>query len=97
MCIGEVCVFFQGEDGIRDSSVTGVQTCALPIFPDKALLFSLGREYLSSSPAAALAELPAAKRLAAITYEMIPRIKFPHVENVPRLSDPEVVKRFHFL
>src|SRR5260370_423249 len=24
--------FFQGEDGIRDSSVTGVQTCALPIF-----------------------------------------------------------------
>src|SRR5207237_6320191 len=29
-----VCVFFfffQAEDGIRDSSVTGVQTCALPI------------------------------------------------------------------
>src|SRR6201986_3281695 len=24
-------VFFQEEDGIRDSSVTGVQTCALPI------------------------------------------------------------------
>src|SRR5207237_2378038 len=23
---------FQAEDGIRDSSVTGVQTCALPIF-----------------------------------------------------------------
>src|SRR6185369_14137945 len=28
----EVC-FFQAEDGIRDSSVTGVQTCALPILP----------------------------------------------------------------
>src|SRR5260370_24085941 len=30
-----VCVwffFFQAEDGIRDSSVTGVQTCALPIW-----------------------------------------------------------------
>src|SRR5882762_6600614 len=26
------CIFFQAEDGIRDSSVTGVQTCALPIF-----------------------------------------------------------------
>src|SRR2546429_4890286 len=25
------CVFFQGEDGIRDVAVTGVQTCALPI------------------------------------------------------------------
>src|SRR3712207_6926611 len=26
--------FFQAEDGIRDIGVTGVQTCALPIFPD---------------------------------------------------------------
>src|SRR5467141_4511139 len=26
--------FFQAEDGIRDSSVTGVQTCALPICDD---------------------------------------------------------------
>src|SRR5262249_58841807 len=26
--------FFQAEDGIRDWSVTGVQTCALPISPD---------------------------------------------------------------
>src|SRR5437867_2981926 len=31
---GGVCVcffFFQAEDGIRDRTVTGVQTCALPI------------------------------------------------------------------
>src|SRR5258708_25158041 len=27
------CFFFQAEDGIRDDLVTGVQTCALPIFP----------------------------------------------------------------
>src|SRR5215213_11832255 len=26
-------LFFQAEDGIRDWSVTGVQTCALPIHP----------------------------------------------------------------
>src|ERR1019366_10716615 len=26
------CFFFQAEDGIRDWSVTGVQTCALPIY-----------------------------------------------------------------
>src|SRR5437763_17064437 len=31
--------FFQAEDGIRDTSVTGVQTCALPIFP-------IGLQYL---------------------------------------------------
>src|SRR5689334_24690006 len=27
--------FFQAEDGIRDGTVTGVQTCALPIFPSR--------------------------------------------------------------
>src|SRR5256885_3441627 len=27
-----VIVFFQAEDGIRDYKVTGVQTCALPIY-----------------------------------------------------------------
>ena len=29
-----VCFFFQAEDGIRDRLVTGVQTCALPIWED---------------------------------------------------------------
>src|SRR5205807_5621308 len=28
----EIFFFFQAEDGIRDYKVTGVQTCALPIF-----------------------------------------------------------------
>src|SRR4030066_361902 len=32
MWIGFSLFFFQAEDGIRDSSVTGVQTCALPIW-----------------------------------------------------------------
>src|SRR5262249_56057828 len=35
-CVGVVLLvvfFFQAEDGIRDWSVTGVQTCALPICP----------------------------------------------------------------
>src|SRR5438309_11991627 len=31
--------FFQAEDGIRDGTVTGVQTCALPIFISKASYF----------------------------------------------------------
>src|SRR5207245_10889431 len=33
-------VFFQAEDGIRDATVTGVQTCALPIC-DKGLFTGL--------------------------------------------------------
>src|SRR5207245_7315989 len=36
--------FFQAEDGIRDATVTGVQTCALPIFG----LPPTGREILNS-------------------------------------------------
>src|SRR4051794_41382382 len=33
-----LCIFFffQAEDGIRDGRVTGVQTCALPIFKPSA-------------------------------------------------------------
>src|SRR6266542_6546405 len=30
--------FFQAEDGIRDATVTGVQTCALPIFAPGGLV-----------------------------------------------------------
>src|SRR2546430_7893596 len=34
-----VCIFFfQAEDGIRDLTVTGVQTCALPISQEIVLL-----------------------------------------------------------
>src|SRR2546429_104501 len=33
LCLLLLFFFFQAEDGIRDVAVTGVQTCALPIFP----------------------------------------------------------------
>ena len=32
-----VVFFFQAEDGIRDYKVTGVQTCALPIYYEHML------------------------------------------------------------
>src|SRR5690554_7591108 len=36
--------FFQAEDGIRDADVTGVQTCALPIYDGgRAVLSALAR------------------------------------------------------
>ena len=39
--------FFQAEDGIRDWSVTGVQTCALPIlaFSDVPVDWLISKEY----------------------------------------------------
>src|SRR5258708_5217291 len=53
------CFFFQGEDGIRDDLVTGVQTCALPIFvgavakaglADVELAVAVARESFDSGP-----------------------------------------------
>src|SRR2546429_7046839 len=37
-----VFFFFQAEDGIRDVAVTGVQTCALPIFAAPSLVMTKG-------------------------------------------------------
>src|SRR3712207_1533275 len=37
-CMVEILFFFQAEDGIRDIGVTGVQTCALPIYVYNAQL-----------------------------------------------------------
>src|SRR5205823_8288257 len=42
---------FQAEDGIRDKLVTGVQTCALPIFRQRWLLLSLRLDRLLLRPA----------------------------------------------
>src|SRR5207249_6500797 len=39
----EVSFFFQAEDGIRDRNVTGVQTCALPIFDQSVAVHVLFR------------------------------------------------------
>src|SRR4249920_843919 len=39
-CTTFLFFFFQAEDGIRDADVTGVQTCALPIFGFDACIVS---------------------------------------------------------
>src|SRR5690606_40537400 len=44
--------FFQAEDGIRDFHVTGVQTCALPIWAELTVLFgSLDVDARTAQPA----------------------------------------------
>src|SRR2546430_8390637 len=43
--------FFQAEDGIRDLTVTGVQTCALPISHDHAASAPRGHEYFGAEDA----------------------------------------------
>src|SRR5215211_8533090 len=39
--------FFQAEDGIRDHCVTGVQTCALPIYIDDTFCAAYGGQQLA--------------------------------------------------
>src|SRR5207249_7669311 len=42
-----ILFFFQAEDGIRDRNVTGVQTCALPIWPEEFLFRGLLQNILA--------------------------------------------------
>src|SRR2546430_9614455 len=57
--------FFQAEDGIRDLTVTGVQTCALPIFRRRA-----GRWRPDSEAVALRAPRPGHPRSAEHTSEL---------------------------
>src|SRR6266498_3411006 len=57
-----VVFFFQAEDGIRDADVTGVQTCALPIFPHR---LGLGRDHRAAGGLGAAAGLQVAAGLRA--------------------------------
>src|SRR5690606_38249375 len=59
------CFFFQAEDGIRDFHVTGVQTCALPIFyaPE-----SFGIGTVGAIHAQALVEMSIGVAIGAITF-----------------------------
>src|SRR5690625_7504259 len=43
------CFLFQAEDGIRDGHVTGVQTCALPIFHDVQVRYESEKKDLLST------------------------------------------------
>src|SRR2546430_12238293 len=60
MCVFVNCFFFfQAEDGIRDLTVTGVQTCALPI------LVGLAPFALGQTPDVIRIQLPAMTAVAA--------------------------------
>src|SRR5258708_19065952 len=60
--------FFQAEDGIRDDLVTGVQTCALPIYHLGFAYFSLGRN--DEAIAEYKEELRRSGESPAVVYEL---------------------------
>src|SRR5699024_11924341 len=59
--------FFQAEDGIRDRNVTGVQTCALPIFIEDT---GISKEQLAEEFSPEVAELvDGVSKIAQIKFE----------------------------
>ena len=62
-----VFFFFQAEDGIRDYDVTGVQTCALPIFE----LLHRYTEALRSRNALLKRDSPDLALLDSFTHELV--------------------------
>src|SRR5260370_3033178 len=82
--------FFQAEDGIRDSSVTGVQTCALPIS-----CLSVRREIHSRSNPAAPAASPSPPDRSWLALTARPQDEIDHQakgqnnQKSDRVGDPK--------
>src|SRR5437764_11313492 len=65
-------VFLQAEDGIRDTSVTGVQTCALPISSTFRRLCSRAPRTMSASSAIAREKCPPDRTHTRSLYSGMP-------------------------
>src|SRR5205085_5706453 len=66
--------FFQAEDGIRDLTVTGVQTCALPILAASNRAAEMMREIAGAEPAPEIAiagELPSSPAEVSLRYQHV--------------------------
>src|SRR5437762_12672988 len=84
MCtIFQLVFFFQAEDGIRDTSVTGVQTCALPIscrVPSRNVVYSRAKM------------APPVRRLAS--FPLLARPRSRRRWHNQRNQDPQSLARF---
>src|SRR5256885_10495358 len=78
------CFFFQAEDGIRDYKVTGVQTCALPIFTVTALLM---RAHGVATPTAVVVD---SKSLAALPARTVAVLPFENLSAEPDSGHPSL-------
>src|SRR5438093_10112115 len=83
-CRGFVSFFFQAEDGIRDWSVTGVQTCALPIYPQPSL-FPFNGWHLASSSSPLLQPLILVR--VPSSRSVLPTSPVPPIQSSPAPSN----------
>src|SRR2546430_12152272 len=76
--------FFQAEDGIRDSTVTGVQTCALPILKSATSPAPSHGMEPESQPVSRTRNSAAATPIAAIAAVYIPTLSTQPTTNPAR-------------
>src|SRR2546427_4173913 len=88
-----VFFFFQAEDGIRDLTVTGVQTCALPILGPTGPIYSYGRirrvlmiVARERSYSKLIVELDEPLRLAAKESRLISAVSRSYLDGLPKLA-----------
>src|SRR5216684_7083491 len=67
--------FFQAEDGIRDVAVTGVQTCALPIFVRGHIRLNVGKYGSMAKSDQTIDTVNTALDVSAVEYEREPRYR----------------------
>src|SRR5690606_39707887 len=69
---GSRACFFQAEDGIRDFHVTGVQTCALPIFvlEDQAGFVDRDRSFILPAQSQTLGQITSDFYTSPFTYSL---------------------------
>src|SRR2546430_9281643 len=80
-----VIFFFQAEDGIRDLTVTGVQTCALPIYKNSSKNFKL----LQKRRDAARGVDNTKSRSAAVSWRTLVRYRFGMEAHIEQLRSEE--------
>src|SRR5947209_16014657 len=87
--------FFQAEDGIRDIGVTGVQTCALPIWPNGRSRKSsrLPRHPMSRGRSAGA---PGSSRRPMTLTGRCPKRSLPPADYLPRSEERRVGKECRY-
>src|SRR6266446_7064589 len=86
--------FFQAEDGIRDYKVTGVQTCALPIFRTDRMRRAAGEHF---STATDLADYLVRKGLPfRQAHEVVGRVVRHALDEGKALEDLTLAELRHF-
>src|SRR5207244_2033909 len=95
--------FFQAEDGIRDDLVTGVQTCALPIFNRQLRLHSRpkgllapGDLQLTESPVPELKDGQALARVKYLSIDPTMRVWMVADTYLPTVPIGEVMRALGF-